>query len=242
MNLTARTLFTLLFSFMLSQSSIADESITTPSPWKNNVELGAIKTSGNTHTTTVNAKAKSVYESEAWRTTVIGDAVSSSSNNATTSEKYNASIQEDWKMDSRNYIFLRGAFESDRFSGFKRRISETAGYGRQLIKTTNFEWKGEIGGGLRQSRLTNNTSTSEGIVRSATDVDWQFSEASKLTQDLSTEGGKKGWTSNSTTALQTKLNSHLASKIALSFKHNSKVPTGTKKLDTETAITLVLNF
>jgi len=144
MNLTTRTLFTLLFSFMLSQASIADESTKNPSPWKNNVELGAIQTSGNTHTTTVNAKAKSIYESEAWRTTVTGDAISSSSNNATTSEEYNASIQEDWKIDSRNYMFLRAAFESDRFTGFKRRISESMGYGRQLIKTNNFEWKSEI--------------------------------------------------------------------------------------------------
>jgi len=212
------------------------------SAWKNNIELGAVQTSGNTHTTTVNAKLKSEYENDDWRTTITGSALNSTANKATTAEKYDGSLQEDWKMTERDYLFIRFGFESDRFAGFKRRTSETVGYGRQLIKTDNFNWKAEIGGGLRQSKLTDKTSTSEAIARAATNAAWQFSESSKLTEDMSTEGGAKGWTSKSVTALQTALNSHLSSKISLSLTHNSSVPTGTRKLDTETAITLVVNF
>ncbi len=238
-----RFIITLLCTCALSAPVFASEAPAgEEQAWKTNIELGAVQTAGNTHTLTVNAKAKSIYESEAWRTTITGNAVNSSANNATTAEKYEASLQEDWKMSERDYLFIRFGFESDRFAGFKRRTSETVGYGRQLIKSDTFEWKAEIGGGLRQSKLTDKTSTSEAIARASTNAAWQFSESSKLTEDLSTEGGAKGWTSKSVTALQTALNSHLSSKISLSLTHNSKVPTGTKKLDTETAITLVVNF
>jgi len=224
-------------------TSAAEGEIPAPtSPWKNNIELGAVQTSGNTHTTTLNAKAKSVYDADEWRTTATGSAVGSSANKVTTTEKYNAGIQTDWKFSKRDYIFVRGSFESDRFAGFKRRTSETVGYGRQLIKTDTFDWKAEIGGGLRQAKLTDRTTTSEAIARAASNVAWQFSEASKLSEDISSEGGAKGWTSKSVTALQTALNAHLASKISLTLDHNSKVPAGTKKLDIETAITLVVNF
>lgn len=44
------------------------------------------------------------------------------------------------------------------------------------------------------------------------------------------------------TGLQQKLNSHLSSKIALQLDHNSKVAAGIKKLDIQTAITLVISF
>jgi len=235
-------LFTPVFFFIAASPACADEATASTATWKNSIELGAVLTSGNTRTTTLNAKGKSVYENDAWRTTVKGSAINSSSSTSTTAEKYDASIKEDWKFSERGYLFLRLSFESDRFSGFKRRTTETIGYGRKLVKTDTFEWSAEIGGGLRQNRLTDNTSNTEGIARASTDADWQFNESSKLTQDLNTEGGANGWTSKSVTALQTALNSHLASKISLSLTHNSQVPAGRKKLDTETAITLVINY
>lgn len=228
-----------LAGFSLSPMAQAAEH---NSPWRNNIELGAVQTAGNTQTLTVNAKLKSVYEVEHWRTTVTGNAVNSSANKATTAEKYEASIQQDWKISKRDYIFGRVGFESDRFAGFKRRTAETVGYGRQLVKTATFAWQGEIGAGLRQTKKTDLTSESEAVARVGTNLGWQFSESSKLSQDLNSEGGAKGWTTKSVTALQTALNSHLSSKISLSLTHNSKVPAGTKKLDTETAITLVVNF
>ncbi|MDX8406995.1 MAG: DUF481 domain-containing protein [Mariprofundaceae bacterium] len=238
-----RFIFTLLCTCALSAPLFAADAPVAAAPaWKNNIELGAVQTSGNTHTTTVNARLKSEYENDNWRTTITGSALNSTANKATTAEKYDASLQQNWKFSVRDYLFARFSFESDRFAGFKRRSSETVGYGRQLIKSDSFAWKAEIGGGLRQSKLTDKTSTSEAIARAATNAAWQFSESSKLSEDLNTEGGARGWTSKSVTALQTALNSHLSSKISLSLTHNSSVPANTRKLDTETAITLVVNF
>ncbi|WP_072660352.1 DUF481 domain-containing protein [Mariprofundus micogutta] len=210
--------------------------------WNNNVELGAVKTNGNTQTLTLNSAAKLVHNGKVLRSTITGSANNATNNNATTAEKYAASLQEDWKITEADYLFVRLGFESDRFAGFRRRYSETIGYGRDLIKTDHFSWNIELGGGLRQSQFTDRSKKNEAIARSASNMSWDISESAKLTQDLSTEGGKSGWASKSVTGLQHKLNSSLSSKISLKLDHNSKVPAGTKKLDIETAITLVVNF
>ena len=212
------------------------------SNWKNNIELGAVLTSGNTKTLTMNSKLKTVHDGKYLRDTITGSANNSSDNNQTTAETYKASFQEDWKITERDYLFLRLGFESDRFAGFKRRFSETMGYGRDLIKNDLLQWKIELGGGLRQSHFTNLSKKNELIMRSATALKWKISDSATFTQDLSTEGGKSGWATESVTALQHALNSHLSSKISFKVEHNSKVVAPIKSTDLETAITLVVNF
>ncbi len=71
-------------------------------------------------------------------------------------------------------------------------------------------------------------------------IRWDISDSAKLTQELSTEGGKSG--RESVTGLQHKLNASLSNKISLKLNHNSKAPAATKNPDIETAITLVVNF
>jgi len=212
------------------------------SGWSNNIELGAVKTNGNTQTLTLNSAAKMTHSGTRLRDTITASANNSSDGSATTAEKYAASLQEDWKITERDYLFVRYSFESDRFAGFRHRFSETIGYGRDLVKADQFSWNLELGGGLRQILYTDQSRKNETIGRAATALSWNISESATLTQKFSTEGGKSGWASKSVTGLQHKLNSHLSSKIAMKLDHNSTVPTGTKKLDVETAITLVVNF
>ncbi len=234
-------IFTLLMICSLAMPALAAD-VQPTDEWKNSSEIGALQTSGNTRTLTLNAKTRMSHEGRHLRDTFEASAHAATDRNTTTAEKYTASLQEDWKITDRDYLLLRIGFITDRFSGFRRRTSETIGYGRDLIKSDAFEWNMELGGGLRQSKLTNNTSNNESIVRGSTRAQWQIADSATLIQKLSTEGGKSGWASKSVTALQQKINSHLASKISLTLEHNSKVPTGRKKLDIETAITLVVNY
>ncbi|MES0372183.1 MAG: DUF481 domain-containing protein [Mariprofundaceae bacterium] len=207
--------------------------------WKSDLELGFVQTGGNTQVRTLNTKAKLVGDGETLRTTLEGSALSTTDRNATTAEKYSASIQEDWKFSEYDYLFGRVGFETDRFGGFTRRISETVGYGRELVKSDELHWKAEIGAGARQTELIPAENRNEVIGRSSTTIKWKISDGATLTQDLNTEGGREGFVSHSVTALRHKLNSSLSSKISFSVQHTSKVPVGTKNTNTETAITLV---
>jgi len=213
-----------------------------PKSWKSDLELGFVQTGGNTQTQTLNAKGKVVWDGDALRSTVEATALSSKDRKVTTSERYTASIQEDWKMSKVDYLFGRVGFSTDRFDGYKRRIRETVGYGRDLIKNDELHWKGEIGAGMRQTTLTTNEKQNDAIGRASTAVMWKINDAATFTQDLSTEGGKQGFVSNSVTAVQQKLNGRLSTKISFSAQHTSKVPVATKKLNTETAISLVWSY
>lgn len=210
--------------------------------WKSDLELGYVQTGGNTQTQTLNAKGKVVWDGNAFRTTVESTALSSKDGNVATSERYTAAIQEDWKISEVDYLFGRVGFSSDRFDGYKRRIRETVGYGRDLIKNNELHWKAEIGAGLRQTTLLTNVKENDTIGRASTGVLWKINDAATFTQDLSSEGGKNGFVSNSVTALQQKLNGRLSTKLTFSAQHTSKVPVGTKKVNTETAITLVWSY
>jgi len=239
-----RQLF-LLFSVLIASGlAYADEAVVAEEPksWKSDLELGFVQTGGNTQTQTLNAKGKVVWDGDEFRTTLEGTALSSRDGKVMTSERYTAAIQEDWKMSEVDYLFARVGFSTDRFDGYKRRIRETLGYGRDLIKSDELHWKAELGAGMRQTTLTDNTKKNDAIGRASTAVVWKINDAATFTQDLSTEGGKEGYVSNSVTALQQKLNGRLSTKLSFSAQHTSKVPAGTKKVNTETAITLVWSY
>ncbi|MDX8404978.1 MAG: DUF481 domain-containing protein [Mariprofundus sp.] len=239
-----KAIITLLLTLCMAIPAIAAdvEEAKAPDNWSNSSEIGALQTSGNTQTLTLNAKTKLSHHGEARRDTFEASAYSSADRQQSTAEKYTASLQNDFKVSDSNYLFTRLGFESDRFSGFRRRTAETIGYGRDLIITEGFKWNAELGGGMRQSKLVNRTSTSEAIIRGATLAEWQIAESVKFSEQLSSEGGKSGWASKSVTSLKQKVNAHLSSNISLALTHNSNVPTGTKKLDIETAITMVVDF
>lgn len=232
-------LILMIILMFLALPALAEES---DKPWHSEVELGYVETGGNTQTQTLNAKGELIFEADVWRTTLKGAALSASDNQATTAEKYSASLQQDYKFSERGYVFGRFGFETDRFDGVSRRLSETVGYGRTLLKNSAIDWKFEIGAGSRQIHYTDSTKKSEAVGRSLTAVKWKINEASTLTQELKTEGGKNGFVSNSVTALQHKLNSRLSSKISYAVQHTSQVPVGTKKANTEMAVTLVWSY
>jgi len=210
--------------------------------WTSNMELGYVQTAGNTQTQTIHSKVKMMQDLEVFRTTLEGSALSSSDQVKTTSEKYSASLQEDWKFSERSYVVARLAFDSDRFAGIQSRYVETLGYGRTLWNDDVWHWNVEVGVGARQTQSIPKQRKNDGIVRASTDASWKVSEHATLAQKLNTEGGKEGFLSRSVTSLQQQLNENLSSKISFSAEHSSKVGAGVKHLNTELAVTLVLSY
>jgi len=212
------------------------------SAWKSNLELGFVQTTGNTEINSLNSKAKAIRDSEEWRLTLEASALSVSDKVSTTAEKYDISVQEDWKMLDSGYLFGRIGFDTDRFGGFKSRSSETLGYGFDILERDDKQWNAELGGGARQTELTSGEKTSDAVVRASTVFNWKISDSSTFMQSLKTEGGNKGFVSNAVTALLNQVSGNLSSKIAFTMQHTSNVPEGTKKLNTETAVSLVFSY
>jgi len=231
--------FVLVCAMFVVQSAMANPKST----WKAEAELGVLNTNGNTKTRNITAKAKAVNDRDRWRHTFKAEALNTSENTVTTTERYFASGKSDYKLTEKSYAFGLVTYENDRFGGYDYRFTETLGYGRNVIKRDTLALDLEAGLGARQSKLTSSgEKQSEGLARVAGNLDWKISATSTFSEDLSSDIGEKSTVSKSVTALKTQIAGNLASKLSYTAKYTTKTPPGITGLDTETAVTLVYSF
>lgn len=232
-----------LLAFLTTSLAFADGDTSTNS-WKGSLEVGYVKTSGNTETESLNTKASAETDREIWRHKINLEALKSSDHGTTTAERYAVNGQSDYKLKGkRNFFFIFLGYEDDKFSGYEYQLTEAIGYGRRVLDEPTMKLDLEIGPGARQRKVeATNKTEGEKLVRGAAKYAWDISETSKFTEDLSTEVGEDVTITKSVTALSAKINSSLATKITYTVKNTSKVPPGIKKTDTEMAVTLVYGF
>ncbi len=223
------------------------------SPWKSEVELGFIRTTGNTETQTTALKADATYEVDKWRHNAHAEGYGQQSKVDTgetvvSAERYELSGKSDYKFSELDYMFGLLKLQKDRFSGYVYDHIVSVGYGRKLIKQDSMELDVEIGPGARFFKVdtapgaVDAGNDSEAVLRLSGKYWWAITGNSKFTQEVSTEIGETITSSQSITGLQANINSTLALKFTYTLRHKTKVPEGNEKLDTETAMTLVYSF
>ncbi len=217
------------------------------SPWSSSVELGYIRTTGNTENQTLAAKGDVVYEVDKWRHAGHAEGYGQQADDGTgqivvSAERYELSGQSDFKFSERDYFFALIKLMKDRFSGFEYEDNVSLGYGRKVIKQDNMELDLEIGPGARFFKVDNGKSEDEATLRLAAKYWWTITETSKFTQDLLADIGESFTASQSVTGIQANINETLALKFTYTIRNKDKVPLETKKTDTETAMTLVYTF
>lgn len=97
--------------------------------WEGEAELGVLMTTGNTEETNINGRVGLKHEVTKWRNTGEFRSAFSETEEVTTTEKYRAELESDYKFDERQYWFVRLFHEEDRFSGYDFQSSLTTGYG-----------------------------------------------------------------------------------------------------------------
>lgn len=210
--------------------------------WIGQVIAGFSANSGNTEATNLNVRLLLGYEVNNWRHTInlIGHRASDA--NGTTAERYVLTGKTDYKLSERDYVFLTGQYERDRFAGIDRRTSEAIGYGREFLATDQHKVTGEVGLGARQVTFTDGRKENDAILRLAGGWLWTISETSEFSQQLVIEAGDNNTYSESTTALKTNLIGSIYSSLSFTVKHNTTVPPGLESTDTFTAIQLEYRF
>ncbi|MEQ5835230.1 DUF481 domain-containing protein [Marinobacter sp. NFXS9] len=225
-------------------------------PWKGEGEVGVLITEGNSKSTNINARLALKHEVEKWRNTMELRSVyaeaedDETGEDETTSEKYNAQAETNYKFDERQFWFLRGAYEDDRFSGYDFQSSASTGYGNRVWEQGEKSFlELKAGAGYRYNQLQepdeNGDDSEKGtILRFAGAFNYALSENALFIQELSTEVGVQDGkaTSESLTALQANVVGNLSMKLGYRVKHESEVPPGTEKTDTEISLALLYGF
>lgn len=221
--------------------SHADEAAATG--WSGDIGLGYVATSGNTETESVNFKSLLTYRAAPWSYSGKLDVLKGSDSDKTIADRVSAEVKADRSLDEASYIFALLNYEDDRFSGYDYRVSETAGYGRRLVRTDAYTLNAEAGLGARQSKASETGQDErEAILRLAGLFEWRISAAATFSEELDGESGGGVAVSRSITTLTTQVAGNLAAKFSLRVSHDSAAPTGVERTDSETTVNLVYKF
>jgi putative salt-induced outer membrane protein YdiY len=238
--------FSLAASFFVAPLAHADND----KNWKGEGELGVLISSGNTDETNINSRFGLTHEGRTWRNKGDFSTAYSKADDQTTAEEYRAALETNYKFDEKQYWFLRGSYEKDRFTGYEFESTVTTGYGSWLWNSGKRSFLDlSIGAGYRYNKLEELNSDGEDteketIGRLAGQFDFALSDNALFRQKLSTEIGvdANNVISQSETAVQANIVGNLSLKAAYRVKHVSDAPAGTEKTDTETSISLLYGF
>jgi putative salt-induced outer membrane protein len=219
-----------------------EEQTVKKSKWNGEAELGLVKTTGNTETESFVLKARVINTRDKWKHTGRGEALRNADGDTVTAEKYFLSGKSEYTFRNRSYVFGLVTYDDDRFSGFDYQLLGVVGYGRTVMNRENLKLNLEVGAGGRRSEPEIGETNDEAVARVAGDFEWKISKTATFIQELSSDIGEDKTITRSLTALTTKINSYLSSRIAYQLKQTSDVPPGIEKTDTELTFTLVAKY
>lgn len=218
-------------------------------PWSGEASAGVVVTTGNSESSTANAKGEVVYASERWRNTFNAAALRSvqadalTGDDVVTAERYAVGNKTDFNFSDRDYAFLALEFEKDLIGPVRERTSETVGYGRKILAGPAHLLEAELGAGARQTEAQGTGEKfNDAIGRGRLAYKWNFSETSHFGETIKVESGDSNTTSESVTELRLSLVGKLFALASYTVRSNSDVPPGTKKTDTITTFSLGWSF
>ena len=213
------------------------------SGWEGSAELGGSINSGNTDEQAVTIGIGLHNERQRWRHEFKAAFAFTRTDGVTTKQDLDLSYQLDYKFSERFYAFGQIEYLDERFSGFDYRITETLGLGYRLFQGETWYFDVEGGVALQQSKiaLTGMTENEFGG-RAKTIFHWDISETFSLHNETSALFTAERTTLENIISVQTKITETISGRLSFDVQHNTSVPFGAKKTDTETKATVVYNF
>jgi putative salt-induced outer membrane protein len=235
-NVLVTGLFSLLALFSINAFAQEESSIATQ------LELGAIFTSGNTENENIKYKVVVDWNRDVWDYQFTSDGFRASQDGISNAQRIYHTASANYTINPISYVQGRVAYENDKFSGFDSQSDITVSYGRSVLQNReNMTLDLTAGVGVRRS-VTELETENEAIARLSANYNWNVSESADFLQTFSVEAGSVSDIYRSETGIQTDILENLSLKFSVKVKHQTVVPINREKTDTETAITLVLNF
>jgi len=211
--------------------------------WKGEGALGYTATSGNTESDSLNAKLGISKEKARWKHSASIESLKTTTDSVTSADRLVFKEKSEYSLGEKAYVFGKLRYEDDKFSGYDYQSSIAFGAGARFIDTEVQVLDASAGIGYRKIKDAVTLLTEEeGILTADASYEYKISNSAAFSEQLSVESGDNNTYSESETALTTKINSSLASKISYLVKHNSEVPVGTEKTDKVLTVSLVYSF
>lgn len=202
--------------------------------------LGYVGTSGNTDSQTLDTQLRyTLRTTGGWVHNARFQALYAEQDSVTSGERYLLEGKSDYRIGQRGYVFGKGSYTDDRFTGYDYQASLAGGYGHYFSNTDELFIEAFVGAGYRHNALAVGPDDGEAIISMGQNIEWAFTDSTSLNQSLLSEIGDDLTVSRFEISLVSNIIGQLATKIAFQARHISQVPAGRKKTDTQTSVSLV---
>lgn len=210
--------------------------------WTGKATLGGWVNTGNSPNVGLSGVVDLERDGLQWRHKLHLQADYQESDHVATREHFLASYEPNYKVDDRSYIYGSTQFESDKFSGYYDRFSESIGAGYSVLKRPNLKLDLELGPAYRYTNYTDNTAQSSLATRGSVDFKWQVTPSISITQQADAYYERFNSTISGTTALNTKVFGPLSAQFSYNVQYESEPPLGSVSTDTISRASLVYSF
>jgi len=211
--------------------------------WKGHGQVGASTSSGNTRSTGLAVGLDFSREGLRWTHAFNATFDYERDNGVETKGRYFGSYQTNYRFSDRLYLLGLGSWESDRFSGFDSRATESVGFGYSLVRTPDLTLSVEGGPALRQTDFVIAGLKNTFAGRAAVNYAWSLLPNLKFAENMSYYNEAQDGTFTSNTALTVGLIGSLSVQASYLAQYESTPATALLHRYNSTArTTLVYSF
>lgn len=243
----------------LTTAAFADEK---KRPWEVEIDVGAIATSGNTETTSLQFKVDAKQNLEKWENQYVFNSLfkedevtqdDDTTSKEKTAEKYFGSAKFAYLLGvEKSYLFGFGSYTDDKFGAYRTYTTVALGYGDWLYSSPKLNWFVEAGPGYFEGEKVvqgdgdtvpdSIVDESGAMLRAATALEWKISSSAVFKQMVSVESGADNTRTQTETSLSTSINGSMKMKVGFAVANDTDVAPGKEKTDTTTFVNLVYSF
>ena len=210
--------------------------------WKGELEAGASRATGSANTLGIYVSAALTRDGLRWRQKFNARLDYQRTDGLTTTERWLAAWQPNYKLNDALYTYGLGQYEHDRFLDIEARETLGVGIGYQAAARRNLKVTLEAGPALRHTNFVELSSRTTLAGRASLSARWALSPTLALSQDAALFFESDDTTASSTTSLETKLLGALKAKFSYNIQFERETPITDRQLDTVTRATLVYSF
>lgn len=210
--------------------------------WSGEGQVGLSNSTGNTRNTGISLGLSFERNGLQWRHAFNATVDYSRNNGVVDKDRYFASWESDYKFSKRAYAVGLTSWESDRFSGFHSRISESLGLGYALVRTDDMKLSIQGGPALRQTDYISGGTKNRFSGMAAVKYKWTILPGLLLSENATFYGDNHDSTLTSNSALTTKLIGALSAQASFFVQYESNPPADLVTTNTLSRVTLVYSF
>lgn len=210
--------------------------------WSGKGELGGFLAAGNSDTKGLAAALQLTRESTHWRVRFNANADYQRSNGATSTERFIAAVEPNYKFDEHLFVYGLAQYERDPIQGYDARYVVSGGVGYSPVSKENFKLDLKAGPAWRRTHFINMADENSLTGLGSANMLWKLSPTLSLHEAASVLMQSDKSTLTALTALDAKLNGFLSARLSYQVRHETNPLVGINSTDTLSRMTLVYDF